>query len=217
MFPGYVGGRSCIFHVTNEPRMHRCSLTAMAPVISFFLARVRSTFSFLHASMKTQNVAQSVHRARCTRSPRRREKKNCKRATRLVFGQRIRYNFFLSSVLSFFFLSLSFRSSFPVSLPQLVPHYTSNRIPSVVVVLINTVRAIRLAYGGRISTIFIGRREFRHTRVYPPPQPSPYCRVVRRIFAPPLHHCPYVSLTLPLPRVANNFQPRRLSLWFFAT
>ena len=161
--------------MTNEPRMHRCSLTAMAPVISFFLARVRSTFSFPHASMKTQNVAQSVHRAwlhavaeEQREKEREGERKIANAQRDLYFANEFVIIFFSSLLSSFFVFFLSLRSSIPVSLPQLVPHYTSNRIPPVVVVLINTVRAIRLAYGGRISTIFIGRREFRRTREFIP-------------------------------------------------
>lgn len=159
--------------------------------------------------MKTRNVAQSMHRARCTRSPRRREK-NCKLATRLVFRQRIRYNFFLS----FFCPPPPFLSPFPFSLPQLVPHYTSNRIPSVVVVLINTLRAVRLACGGCVSAISIGRREFRYT-CHPPPNDTLLPNIRRHGRCPatsPLffRFCPFLR------RVSRIFPPR-CSLWSFTT
>ena len=52
-------GHSCIFHVMNEPRMHRCSSTAMPPVISFFLAR--SFYLFVSARLDENAKCRTKH------------------------------------------------------------------------------------------------------------------------------------------------------------
>lgn len=52
-------GHSCIFHVMNEPRMHKCSSTAMPPVISFFLAR--SFYLFVSARLDENAKCRTKH------------------------------------------------------------------------------------------------------------------------------------------------------------
>lgn len=115
-------GHSCIFHVMNEPRMHRCSSTAMPPVISFFLAR--SFYLFVSARLDENAKCRTKHAS--SGVPGRRgggggggEKKNSKRATRLVFRRRIRYKFLFLSIVTFSFFP--FPPSLSFSPPPIFP------------------------------------------------------------------------------------------------